>query len=95
MKKSFGDDQYIIELKKSVIERDLVELSKSARELIQRAIKDRLMVDPMSFGKPLRYNLKGYRSLRVGTYRIIYRIEEENYKVIITDINHRKDSYNN
>jgi addiction module RelE/StbE family toxin len=93
MKKSLGNKQYAIEFKKSVIEVDLVELSKSTHELIQRAIEERLMVDPISFGKPLRYNFKGYRRLRVSTYRIIYRIDEKNHKVIITDINHRKDAY--
>jgi len=88
-----GNKLYTIGYFEEVIEKDIPSLSKSARELIQRAITERLMVDPISFGKPLRYNLKGYRSLRVSTYRIIYRIDEENHKVVITDINHRKDSY--
>lgn len=49
------------------------------------------MVDPITSGKPLRYNLKGHRCLRVSDYRVIYRIE--NKSVIIIAIKHRKDIY--
>jgi addiction module RelE/StbE family toxin len=93
MKKLNGTSAYFIEFKESVIKSDIPQLSKSAKDLVTKAIRERLMVDPVSFGKPLRYNFKGYRRLRVSNYRIIYRIDEENHKVIITDINHRKDSY--
>jgi mRNA interferase RelE/StbE len=50
------------------------------------------MIDPVGFGKPLRYSLKGHRRLRVGDYRIVYRIENNN--VLIVAIKHRKDIYN-
>ncbi len=42
-------------------------------------------------GKPLQYNLKGHRSIRVPPFRIIYRIEQD--KVIINCFDHRKDVY--
>ena len=42
-------------------------------------------------GKPLQYNLKGHRSLRVPPFRIIYRIEKD--KIIINCFDHRKDVY--
>ncbi|MBI2651632.1 type II toxin-antitoxin system RelE/ParE family toxin [Candidatus Woesearchaeota archaeon] len=32
-------------------------------------------------GKPLQYNLKGHRSIRVPPFRIIYRLEQD--KIII------------
>lgn len=51
------------------------------------------MVDPIGFGKPLRYSLKGHRRLRVSDYRIVYRIEPEIKTVIIVAIKHRKDIY--
>ena len=43
-------------------------------------------------GKPLKYNLKNHRSIRVPPFRIIYRFEED--KVIINCFDHRKDVYN-
>ncbi|MBW2969325.1 type II toxin-antitoxin system RelE/ParE family toxin [Candidatus Woesearchaeota archaeon] len=42
-------------------------------------------------GKPLQYNLKGHRSIRVPPFRIIYRIEKD--KIIINCFDHRKDVY--
>ena len=51
------------------------------------------MIDPVGFGKPLRYSFKGHRRLRIGDYRVVYRIEQENMLVIIIAIKHRKDVY--
>lgn len=42
-------------------------------------------------GKPLRYELKGHRTIRVTPFRIIYRIEKD--AVIINCFDHRKDVY--
>ena len=42
-------------------------------------------------GKPLQYNLKGHRSIRIQPFRIIYRIEQD--KIIINCFDHRKDVY--
>lgn len=52
------------------------------------------MVDPVLFGKPLRYSLKGYRRLRVGDYRVVFCIEADSHQIIVTAIKHRKDIYN-
>ena len=60
---------------------------------IKRAIEQRLTVDPIGFGKPLRYDLKGHRRLRVSDYRIVYQIEARIKKVVIVAIKHRKDVY--
>ncbi len=42
-------------------------------------------------GKPLQYELKGHRSIRIHPFRIIYRIEQD--KIIITCFDHRKEAY--
>lgn len=79
----------------TVIKQDIPALPKSAKTVIKRAIEQRLMIDPIGFGKPLRYSLKGHRRLRVGDYRIVYRIEPEQQRVIIIAIQHRRDVYKN
>jgi mRNA interferase RelE/StbE len=84
--------KYIIEYDIE-IEEKLRELPKPVREMIRKAIEKKLMVDPITFGKPLRYSLKGYRRLRVGDYRVIYRIIEDKVLVMIVDIDHRKEVY--
>ena len=89
-----GNNTYQIEYLESVIKEDILPLSTSAKSLIKRAVEERLMIDPLGFGKPLRYSLKGHRRLRVSNYRIVYRIDPSNTKVIIIGIKHRKDIYN-
>jgi len=61
------------------------------KETIRRAIEQRLIEEPILLGEPLRHSLKGHRKLRVGDYRIIYRISGRN--IIILKIGHRKDVY--
>lgn len=88
-----GSKFYRVDYLESVIEDDLPTLSTTAKNLIKKAIEERIMVDPIGFGKPLRYSLKGHRRLRVSDYRIVYRIESETETVIIIAIKHRKDVY--
>lgn len=75
-------------------EKQFLELPNNIKPLIQRAIKERLATDPLSYGKPLRFSYKGHRRIRVSHYRIIYRVEDQNVIVIIVNIDHRKDVYN-
>lgn len=74
-------------------QKDYDKISPPVRKIIKEAIEKKLTVDPVAFGKPLKYSLKGYRRLRVGDYRVIYKIIEEKVVVIIIDIEHRKDIY--
>ena len=85
--------KYRIRYLEEVVSRHIPDLSSSARTLIKRAIEERLQVDPVSFGKPLRYSLKGHRRMRVSDYRIVYRIEVDSDTIIIIAIKHRKDVY--
>jgi mRNA interferase RelE/StbE len=75
-----------------VIHKHLSQLSTSVKKSILQAIEKKLLVDPIKFGKPLRYNLNKNRCLRVGDYRVIYQIEETMIKISV--IKHRKDCYN-
>ena len=88
-----GSKLYRVEYLESVVDDDIPDLSTSAKKLIQKAIEERLMVDPIGFGKPLRYSLKGHRRLRASDYRVVYRVEPDNHAVIIIAIKHRKDVY--
>ncbi len=83
---------YRIDYLESVVEKDIPKLSKTAKQQIRRAIEQKLTVHPVEFGKPLRYSLKGARRLRVGDYRVIYRIEPPD-AVLILKIGHRREVY--
>lgn len=74
-------ERYTVIYEKTVIKKDIPKLDSSARELIQRAIDDRLTTEPLKYGEPLSNNLKGWRRLRVSKYRIIYCVEGRIVKV--------------
>ena len=73
------------------VKSDIAHIPANLRNRISRAIEARLTLDPLHYGEPLRKSLKGYRKLRVGDYRVIYKIDEQN--VIVLAIGHRKDIY--
>lgn len=75
------------------VEEKLKAFVKPVRDRILKAIETKLTVDPVAFGKPLRHTLKGYRRLRVGDYRVIYKIIDDRLVVFIIEIDHRKDVY--
>jgi mRNA interferase RelE/StbE len=52
-----------------------------------------LAVNPHRVGKPLFGPLAGCHGARRGTYRIVYRIEENNHVVHVLDIDHRSEIY--
>jgi len=84
---------YVLEYYEKVVKPDIPSLPKTMRIRIKKAIEERLAVDPVSHGKPLQYALKGHRRLRVGDYRVVYRISSEQQVVVIVAIDHRKNIY--
>ena len=75
-----------------VITDDISRLSSVWREKIRRTIENRLTKKPEVYGKPLRKSLKGYRRLRVGDYRVVYKIRGKTVKILA--IQHRSVAYN-
>lgn len=83
---------YRIEYLESVVRDDIPKLSTTAKRRVRKAIEQRLCSSPIEFGKPLRYSFSGARRLRVGDYRIIYKIEPPD-SVLIVKIGHRREVY--
>ncbi len=70
---------------------DLPKIDVRNRGMIKRAIEDRLATQPETYGKPLRKTLKGYWKLRVGDYRIVFKVSKDD--ILILGIIHRKEVY--
>ena len=70
---------------------DLAALDSSLRATVIGSIGRKLTTSPTRFGKPLRGSLFGVWSLRVGDWRVLYRIEKQT--VIIARIGHRREVY--
>lgn len=52
-----------------------------------------LVINPRRVGKPLRGDLAGIHSARRGTYRVLYRINDDLREVVVLRIEHRVDVY--
>lgn len=53
-----------------------------------------LLDSPRRIGKPLREELAGLWSARLGTeWRVVYRIDESKHSVVVEDIQHRSTVY--
>ena len=93
MTKPGADASYVILYLDHVVHVDIPALPKTIRGLVKRAIETRLTADPIGLGKPLRYSFVGHRRIRVGDYRIVYRVDPKKQSVTIVLIKHRKDVY--
>ena len=70
---------------------DVPLLNATLKKRIRKAVEERLMTAPQQYGELLRKSLKGYWKLRVGDYRVVFKVVENEVWVLGT-IN-RKDVY--
>ena len=82
---------YQLQYEEQVVHDDIPKLASAIRDRIQKAIMTKLLVHPEIFGKPLRHSARGYRKLRVGDHRVVFRIEGLLIKIFA--IGHRSIVY--
>ncbi len=88
MKKS-GENK--LNYDKLVMEVDIPLLDNSVQKQINSAIEKKLVTFPEIYGEPLRGKLSGYWKLRVGDWRVVYLIGDN--EVFILGIRHRSRIY--
>jgi mRNA interferase RelE/StbE len=73
----------------------LKELSKLPKDIQQRIAQkiEELKTNPYLPGVKALTNGDGRLRLRVGDYRIIYRIEEDKLVIVIIKVGHRRNVY--
>jgi len=82
---------YTLRYHPAVRDDDLPKISAEARRRIGRLIQARLGTDPARFGAPLTRSLRGYWKLRVGDYRVVFKVAGRD--VWILAVVHRRDVY--
>lgn len=75
--------------------RELRKLGPETQQQILRYLRERIAgaKDPRQFGKPLRHSLAGLWRYRVGDYRLICRLEDDRLIVLILQVGHRREIY--
>ncbi len=81
---------YSLKIKRSAL-KEIQKLDKTNRKRLIEAI-DNLAGNP-HVGKLLKGDLSGLRRIRVGSFRVIYEINEGEILVLVLRIAHRKKAY--
>lgn len=68
-------------------------LPESVAAAVVEFLTGALVANPRRVGKPLRGELTGIFSARRGTYRVLYRIDDDLREVIVLRVEHRADVY--
>ena len=81
---------FSIRIKESAA-KELRRVARPDRVRIAAAI-DRLAETP-HLGAALKGDLRGLRRLRVGDYRVVYEVRDEELVVLLVRVAHRRDAY--
>jgi mRNA interferase RelE/StbE len=75
--------------------KQLKKLDRATQRAILRYLDDRVAgaEDPRSFGKSLRGNFAEFWRYRVGDYRILCQIRDQEMIVLVINVGHRRDVY--
>ena len=74
-------------------ERDIARLPEKIAAACVEFIFGPLAANPYRVGADLRGQLAGLRSARRGSYRVIYKMDEDRNRIDIVHIDHRGDVY--
>jgi len=77
----------------SAARRSLPKLPEKVATAAIEFIYGSLSENPHRVGKALQLSLAGQHSARRGDYRVIYRIDEGDHRIVILLIRHRSDAY--
>ena len=85
---------WTIEIDRDAV-KDMKKLGKTAQRRIVRFLRKRIALsdDPRETGKPLRGRLSGLWRYRVGDYRVLCRILDQEFIVLVIAVGHRKNIY--
>lgn len=75
--------------------KDLSRLDEHIQRRIFKYLRERITPsnNPRGFGKPLAMDKKGLWRYRIGDYRMICAIRDDEKRVIIYRVGHRKNIY--
>ncbi|SPF45918.1 Addiction module toxin, RelE/StbE family [Syntrophobacter sp. SbD1] len=75
--------------------KQLATLDRLVQERIRKFLIERIApaLDPREFGDPLKSNLAGLWKYRVGDFRIVAEIREEELLVLVVRVGHRSKVY--
>lgn len=80
-----------VEIHPLVFKEDFRKIDRVFQQDVIKAIRKKLTAFPHHYGEPLSGDYKGYWKLRVGDFRVIYRIDKNQIKVFVIKVGIRRD----
>ncbi|MGJ7440535.1 type II toxin-antitoxin system RelE family toxin [Aquipuribacter sp. MA13-6] len=93
MSLSSGDDRYTLVITPTARRQLTDALPEAAAFAAYEFVIGPLLDNPHRVGKQLRAPLQDRHTARRGTYRVVYRIDEQEHTVSVLDVAHRRDAY--
>ena len=81
-----------IKVHRLVIEDDFKKIPKKDQSIILKTIYKKLSTSPKQYGAPLRHSLKDYWKLKISDYRVIYKIEKKEVRILVLKVGMRRDA---
>lgn len=88
-----ASDEYELVVTPPAVRAIAEQLPEPVAAAVIEFLTSTLVRAPHRVGKPLRRELAGVWSARRGTYRILYRIRDDNREVIVLRVEHRGEVY--
>ena len=73
------------------VDNDLKSVGPAAAKRIMLTIDKKLTAAPEKFGSPLSNNLKDFRKLRIGDFRVVYQVLNKKVIVFVLAVGPRRD----
>lgn len=83
--------QYQIEFNKTA-SKELLKINTQDRNRIVTKVSN-LTADPLPHGSKKLVGLNNYHRIRVGNYRVIYKIENDRLVILVIAVGHRREVY--
>jgi mRNA interferase RelE/StbE len=83
--------QYQIEFNKTA-SKELLKISAQDRNRIAVKISN-LAANPLPVGSKKLAGLNSYYRIRIGNYRVIYKIENDRLVILVVAVGHRREVY--
>jgi mRNA interferase RelE/StbE len=74
-------------------EKELDKLDRAEARRILKYLEKRVTPDPRSLGEQLQGTLSEFWRYRVGDYRVLCLLEDQEVRVVVVKIGHRREVY--
>jgi mRNA interferase RelE/StbE len=76
-------------------QKQFAKLGRESQTRIRKFLRERIAPseDPRDYASPLRSTLAGLWKFRIGNYRIVAEIRDEEVLVLVLRVGHRKNIY--